>query len=80
MLWPFRSVDNLLLRGNVEGCHGMLFTSNYLLLAGEGSSKYLGLFIYISGRVCIGFVPGCHSAHQVVMNPLGLFPLTYWAF
>ena len=52
MPWPFRSVDNLSPRGNVEGCHSVLFTSNYLLLAGESSSRCLGLFICVLG----GFV------------------------
>ena len=52
MPWPFRSVNNSLPRGNVEGRHGMLFTSNCLLLAGESSSRCLGLFICVLG----GFV------------------------
>ena len=49
MPWPFRLVDNLSPRGNVEGRHGVLFMSNCLLLAGECSSKCLGLVICVLG-------------------------------
>ena len=52
MPWPFRLVNNLSLRGNVEGCHSVLFMSNCLLLIGKSSSRCLGLSICISG----GFV------------------------
>ena len=53
MLWPFRLDDNLSPRGNVEGCHsGLAYVLNCLLLAGECSSKCLGLPICVLG----GFV------------------------
>ena len=66
MPWPFMSVDNLSLRGNVEGCHGMLFTANYLLLVGKSLSKVFGFVYLCLGRVRVGF-----SVSALVCN--GLF-------
>ena len=66
MPWPFRSVDNSSLRGNVEGRHGVLFTTNCLLLVGKSLSKLFGFVDLCLGRVRVGF-----AASAVVRN--GLF-------
>ena len=45
-------LENVFVKLYVEGCYGMLFTSNCLLLVGKSSSRCLGLPICVSG----GFV------------------------
>ena len=54
---------------HVEGHHGMLFTSNYLLFAGECSSKCLSVSQVGLFRVCIWR----YSAHQAVLTLYGSF-------
>ena len=58
MPWPFRSVDNLSPRGNVEGHHGVLFTTNCLLLVWKNLSKLFGFVYLCLGRVRLGFAAG----------------------
>ena len=58
MPWPFRSINNSLPRGNVEGRHGVLFMANCLLLVGKSLSKVFGFVYLCLGRVCVGFAVG----------------------
>ena len=44
--------------GYVEGRHGMLFTTNYLLLVGKNLSKLFGFVYLCLGRVRVGFAAG----------------------
>ena len=58
MPWPFRLVDNLSPRGNVEACHGMLFT--FKLLAsywGMLFQMFRLIYMYLR-RVHVGFLYG----------------------
>ena len=44
-----------LLALSVEGHHGVLFTTNCLLLVGKSLSKLFGFVYLCLGRVCVGF-------------------------
>ena len=78
MPWPFRLVDNSLPRGNVEGRHGVLFSSNCLLLVGKSLSKLFGFLYLCLGQVRVGFAAGASGA-SACFDPSRPFPLTYWA-
>ena len=43
---------------SVEGRHGVLFTTNCLLLVGENLSKLFGFVYLCLGRVRVGFAAG----------------------
>ena len=57
----------------VEGCQGMLFASNCLLLVRKSSSKYLDC-LYVSQAGSCRVCNGCLSAYQAVLTLWDSFP------
>ena len=57
----------------VEGCHGVLFTTNCLLLVGKTSPSCLGLSICVSGEFVQG-LQRARRAHPLVLTIRDSFP------
>ena len=56
MLWHFKLDDSLLLRENVEGCHGMLYLYPDCLLPARCSSWGMDLSMHVSDDFINGLV------------------------